>query len=76
MRADGGGVTPEERKEEHHTFPTAASPRSTSFTLLLGFGAAPVESAILCWVRLFPFPFFFPPPFARGSVRKEGSKPV
>lgn len=28
------------------TLPTAASPRSTSFTLLLGFGA--FESAIVC----------------------------
>ena len=28
------------------TFPTAASPSSTSFTLLLGFGAAFAESAI------------------------------
>lgn len=34
-----------------HTFPTAASPSRTSFTLLLGFGAAaPEESAI--WVVL------------------------
>jgi hypothetical protein len=30
------------------TFPTAASPSKTSFTLLLGFGAAEVVSAILC----------------------------
>jgi len=32
----------------HITFPTAASPSKTSFTLLLGFGAAGVVSAILC----------------------------
>ena len=30
-----------------HTFPTAASPKSTSFTLLLGFGAEAPESAIV-----------------------------
>jgi hypothetical protein len=35
--------------QEHRsfTFPTAASPSRTSFTLLLGFGAAPVDSAML-----------------------------
>jgi len=32
----------------HITFPTAASPSRTSFTLLLGFGAAGVVSVILC----------------------------
>ena len=33
--------------------PTAASPRSTSLTLLVGFGAAgaPAESAIAWWWR-------------------------
>lgn len=36
-----------------HTFPTAASPRSTSFTLLLGLGAfAPVESAMFGFAYL------------------------
>jgi hypothetical protein len=30
----------------HYTFPTAASPKRTSFTVLLGFGA--VASAIVC----------------------------
>ena len=37
------------------TFPTAASPSSTSFTLLLGFGAAFAESAIvwLIYSRIF-----------------------
>lgn len=30
------------------TFPTAASPSSTSLTLLLGFWGAAVESAIVC----------------------------
>lgn len=39
----GGGTS----RGGHHTFPTAASPRSTSFTLLLGLGAAPFESAML-----------------------------
>lgn len=31
----------------YRTFPTAASPSSTSFTLLLGFGAFAVESDML-----------------------------
>lgn len=34
------------------TFPTAASPSRTSFTLLLGFGATAVESAMLLRVLL------------------------
>lgn len=33
------------------TFPTAASPNNTSLTLLLGFGTAAVESAIVQGVR-------------------------
>ena len=32
--------------KRQRTLPTADSPRSTSFTLLVGFGAAGVESAI------------------------------
>ncbi len=32
--------------KKQHTLPTADSPKSTSFTLLVGFGAAGVESAI------------------------------
>jgi hypothetical protein len=40
-------------KNNSNTFPTAASPRRTSFTLLLGFGAAPDmvawrEESVLC----------------------------
>lgn len=41
----GCGVVDEETACSH-TFPTAASPRRTSFTLLLGFGADAPESAI------------------------------
>ena len=33
--------------QENHTLPTAASPSSTSLTLLLGFGGAAVVSAML-----------------------------
>lgn len=37
-----------------HTLPTAASPNSTSLTLLLGFGAAAVVSAMIAWGSFFP----------------------
>lgn len=68
-----------EERKKHHTFPTAASPRSTSFTLLLGFGAAPVESAILLLgAPVFLFLFFFFPLLALLEVlfERKGSKPV
>jgi len=41
------------------TFPTAASPSNTSLTLLLGFGAEVVESAIY-HAKFFGILFVFP----------------
>jgi len=35
---------------EGYTFPTAASPSSTSLTLLLGFGVAAVEESVMAAV--------------------------
>jgi hypothetical protein len=40
----------------YRTFPTAASPSSTSFTLLLGFGAFAAESDMLGKRRLETYP--------------------
>ena len=37
----------DEADKKTHTFPTAASPRRTSLTLLLGLGGAAAESAIV-----------------------------
>jgi hypothetical protein len=39
-------------REKRATFPTAASPKSTSFTLLLGFACAAVSAIARCaWYR-------------------------